>query len=504
MGFVNRLVGTAAHPLNRPRYDAGDRVVVKGYGIMQPRVTPLLPERADDSLYQEIDARGSGLDPYAGAVSNVYQDLFGQAIFTGKGLYDVDAFEQVLRDRIPENTLLSHDLFEGTFARTALVTDAEVFEDFPSHSEVAAARQHRWTRGDWQLLPWLLHAGPHAIPTLGRSQMLDNLRRSLVAPCAWLTLVIAWCLPTANALVWLAVALLPAIDRYLMELYGLCRNRQRGAPLLEQIGGFLTESITDFWRLFVTVALMAQHTWLMIDAIGRALYRRYVSHRKLLEWTTAEHARERARYELQAFVWPLKSSTIIVVASSAVVLLVNPGGFSRAWPLLLLWWCAPLIARALSTPTTERRPRDELSHVERFELLRLARRIWSFFETFVTADDNHLPPDNFQEDPGAVVAHRTSPTNIGVYLLSIQTARDLGWLGLLDMLDRVENTLATLQRFERHRGHLYNWYDTQSLRPLPPRYLSTVDSGNLAGHLLALKQALLEETRRPASAARSA
>ena len=497
MGFVNRLVGTAAHPLNRPRYGADDRVVVKGYGIMQPRVTPLLPERADDSLYQEIDARGSGLDPYAGAVSNVYQDLFGQAIFTGKGLYDVDAFEQVLRDRIPENTLLSHDLFEGAFARTALVTDAEVFEDFPSHSEVAAARQHRWARGDWQLLPWLLHPGPDSIPTLGRWQMLDNLRRSLVAPGAWLTLVVAWCLPGANAVVWLAVALLPAIDRYVMELYGLCRNRQRGAPVLEQIGGFLTESVTDFWRLFVTVALMAQHTWLMIDAIGRALYRRYISHRKLLEWTTAEHARERARYELQAFVWPLKSSTIIVLSSSAAVLLVNPAGFSRAWPLLLLWWCAPLIARALSTPTTERRPRDELSHVERFELLRIARRVWSFFETFVTADDHYLPPDNFQEDPGGVIAHRTSPTNIGVYLLSIQTARDLGWLGLLDMLERVENTLATLQRLERHRGHLYNWYDTQSLRPLPPRYLSTVDSGNLAGHLLTLKQALLEETRRP-------
>jgi cyclic beta-1,2-glucan synthetase len=162
-----------------------------------------------------------------------------------------------------------------------------------------------------------------------------------------------------QCVVWLAVALLPAIDRLLMELYGLCRNRQRGAQVLEQIGGFLTESVTDFWRLFVTVALMAQHTWLMIDAIGRALYRRYISHRKLLEWTTAEHARERARYELRAFVWPLKSSTIIVLCSSAAVLLVNPAGFSRAWPLLLLWWCAPLIARALSTPTTERRPRDD-------------------------------------------------------------------------------------------------------------------------------------------------
>jgi cyclic beta-1,2-glucan synthetase len=501
MGIVNRLVGTAAHPLNRPVYGGDGRVVVRGYGIMQPRVTPLLPERAEDSLYQEIDARGSGLDPYAGAVSNVYQDVFGQAIFTGKGLYDVDAVERVLRDRIPDNTLLSHDLFEGTFARTALVTDAEVFEDFPSHSEVAAARQHRWTRGDWQLLPWLLHGdGPDAIPTLGRWQMIDNLRRSLVAPFAWLALVTSWCLSGANPLVWLIVALAPAIDRCLMELYGLCRNRLRGAPVFEQLGGFLTESVADFWRLFVTVALMAQHSWLMIDAVARALYRRYVSGRKLLEWTTAEHARERARYELRAFVWPLKSSTIIVVTSAAIVLAAHPAGFSRAWPLLLLWWSAPLLARALSTPSTERRPRDELSDVERSELLRIARRVWSFFETFVTAADNHLPPDNFQEHPGPVVAHRTSPTNIGVYLLSIQTARDLGWLGLFDMLDRVENTLATVQRLERYRGHLYNWYDTETLRPLPPRYISTVDSGNLAGHLLALKQALLEETRRPALA----
>jgi cyclic beta-1,2-glucan synthetase len=498
MGIVNRLVGTAAHPLNQPRYGADGRIVVKGYGILQPRVTPLLPERAEDSLYQEIDARGSGLDPYAGAVSNVYQDVFGQAIFTGKGLYDVDAFEQVLRDRIPENAMLSHDLFEGTFARTALVTDAEVFEDFPSHSEVAAARQHRWTRGDWQLLPWLLNSrGPQAIPPLGCWQIADNLRRSLVAPCAWLALVTSWCLAGANPFVWFVVALAPAIDRCALELYGLCRHPQRGAPVLEQVGGFLAESVTDFWRLLVTVAMMAQHSWLMIDAIGRALYRLYVSHRKLLEWTTAEHARATARYELRAFVWPLKSSTIVVVASAAVVLAVNPAGFSRAWPLLLLWWSAPLIARALSTPSVERRRRDELSDVERLELLRLARRIWSFFETFVTAADNHLPPDNFQEEPGPVVAHRTSPTNIGVYLLSIQAARDLGWLGLHDMLERVENTLATLGSLERHRGHLYNWYDTQTLHPLPPRYISTVDSGNLAGHLVALKQALLEETRRP-------
>ncbi|MEO5861918.1 MAG: glucoamylase family protein, partial [Burkholderiales bacterium] len=493
---VSQLVGIACHPLNQPRFDSVTQRTIYGFGLLQPRVTPTLPQGEERSVFQRLVTGAGGIDPYAGAASDVYQDLFGEGSFTGKGLYDVDAFDRALAGRVPPNRLLSHDLFEGIFARCALVSDVEVFEDFPSHVEVAAARQHRWARGDWQLLPWIFGARGRDIPTLGRWKMLDNLRRTLSAPAALMLLVISWALPTAPQGVWLALVVtalsVSAAVSLLDRLVALLRAERR----VQSLRSFGEKVLLAAGQALFAVTLLAHQAWVMADAIVRTLVRLFITHRKLLEWTTAAQAKALSGFALTYFLWPLRSATGVVIGASAVVLYFNPGALRIAAPLLVLWWVAPIFARLMSLPPAAQAIRP-LSAADMHLLRGTARRIWHFFTTFVSSEDNHLPPDNFQEDPHPAVAHRTSPTNVGLYLLATVTARDFGWLGLLEMTERLELSLASILKLERHRGHLFNWYDTRTMHPLEPRYVSTVDSGNFAGHLLALKQACSDLVQRP-------
>ncbi len=493
---VSQLVGIACHPLNQPLFDSGTHRTVHGYGLLQPRVTPPLPQGEERSVFQRLFTGAGGVDAYAGAASDVYQDLFGEGSFTGKGLYDVDAFDRALAGRVPPNRLLSHDLFEGIFARCALVSDVEVFEDFPSHVEVAAARQHRWARGDWQLLPWIVGSQGRDIPAIGRWKMLDNLRRTLSAPAALVLLVLSWALPRAPQSVWLALVVaalaVPAVVALLDYLIALLQAKRR----FQSLRSFSEKVLLATGQVLFALTLLAHHAWLMTDAIIRTLVRLFISHRKLLEWTTAAQAKALSGFALTHFLWPLRSATGVVIGASAVVLYFNPASLRVAAPLLVLWWVAPLFARVMSLPP----PADSTRplSVSDTQLLRsTARRIGHFFTSFVTQEDHHLPPDNFQEDPRPAIAHRTSPTNMALYLLATVTARDFGWLGLLDMTERLELSLASVLKLERHRGHLLNWYDTRTMQPLEPRYVSTVDSGNLAGHLLALKQACADLVQQP-------
>ncbi len=381
-------------------------------------------------------------------------------------------------------------MFEGLFARCGLVTDIEVFEEFPSHSEVAAARSHRWMRGDWQLLPWIAGLrGP--LPPLGRWKMLDNLRRSLNAPCHAALLVAAFADAGARPLAWLLVVLAP----WLWPALGTAVSRLVYWPAASSARTHVRHLVADLAeelaRGAISLALLAQNAWLSIDAISRALFRLVVSKRRLLEWMTAAQLKSGRSNALTSFVWPLKSASIVVVAAVAILMAANPSNFNGILPLLLLWWLSPLLAQLLSQPLDLHQPEDEIPDDMKRELRGVARLTWTFFERFVTAEDNFLPPDNYQEDPAPILAHRSSPTNFGLYLLSTLAARDFGWLGLRATTDRLTATLTTLQRLERFEGHFLNWYDTRSLSPLLPRYVSTVDSGNLAGHLLTLRQACL-------------
>jgi cyclic beta-1,2-glucan synthetase len=499
---VRRLIGKLAHPLNQPQFDPATGRVVEGYAVLQPRVTPSLPIGREGSFFQRVFSSMTGIDPYDAAVSDVYQDLFGEGSYAGKGIYDIDAFEAALADRAPEGSLLSHDLFEGTFARAGLATDIEVVEEFPARYDVAAARNHRWARGDWQLLPWILGRGDAAdrdgprggkgrLPLIGLWKMLDNLRRSLSAPSCVLALIAGWLLPPNAALLWTAFVLTTIALPALLPVLAAIVPRRRGIVARSHLRALASDLWLAVMQIVLLITFLAHQAWLMTDAIGRTLFRLLVSRRNLLEWVTAAQAQLSSRLGLLG-VYRRMSASVVITALA--ILAVSVAGHAAWWivaPFAVLWTAAPAIARRISvSPLVAGRlpvPADELQY-----LRLVARRTWRFFETFVTADDHMLPPDNFQEDPQPVLAHRTSPTNMGLYLLCTVSARDFGWTDTASTIERLEATLATMQKMQRFRGHFYNWYDTRDLRPLDPPYVSSVDSGNLAAHLIAVANACHE------------
>ena len=499
---ARHLIGVIEHPLNRPLFDPVVGRVTEGYGILQPRVD-VTTTSAAGSLFARAYSGHTGVDPYTTAVSDTYQDLFGEGSFTGKGLYDVDAFTAALRGRVPENAMLSHDLFEGLYARCALVSDVEVVDDFPSSVLAHARRQHRWVRGDWQILAHLLPLVPtrhglerSRLPLISRWKILDNLRRSLVAPALVAWLVSAWTWLPGSAPVWTLAALAVLGFPLLPPLARLAAGPRPQQP----IGVFLHDVLAELKmagaQVVLAITLLAYHAHEMLHAIGLTLFRMAITQRRLLEWETAATSAARAAGRIalrgpRVFVAEMWAGPAVAVAALLLgVLPWRSEALPVALPFLAAWLASPLVAWWLSRPVLPRRlapvPADT-------ELLRgVARRAWSYFEHFDAASGHRLPPDNLQEEPDARVAHRTSPTNVGMGLLSTLAAHDLGYLGTAALADRIDALLTTVESLERHAGHLLNWYDTISLAPLEPRYVSTVDSGNLAGALMALAAGLRE------------
>jgi cyclic beta-1,2-glucan synthetase len=492
-GVAARLVGTMAHPLNRPRFSDRDGRVVEGYGIVQPRITPSLPIAYAGSIAQRVFSGPGGTDPYSSAVSDVYQDLFQEGSYTGKGIYDIDAFEAALAGKAPANTLLSHDLFEGIFARVALATDIELFEEFPSRYEDVAARQHRWARGDWQLVPWLFgrsypgpgKRNPVRIPIIGCWKILDNLRRTLSAPATFLTLVVGWVLPPASPWLWTLFVLATAAIPALLPFFTGLSPRRKGISRRSHFRGVLSDLSLGTCQIGLVFTFLAYQTWLMSDAILRTLGRLFFTHQNLLEWVTAAQSKFSAKSKLRGTYKRMAWGVVLVILPIALLAFGHRPAWAAAAPFLMLWAAAPAVAFRISL-LPKSSGASPMSLADAQALRSISRRTWRFFETFVSQEDHALPPDNFQETPKSNVAHRTSPTNIGLYLLSTVCARDFGWLGTLETVERLEATLASLSQMELFRGHFYNWYDTRDLHPLEPRYVSSVDSGNLAGHLLAL------------------
>jgi cyclic beta-1,2-glucan synthetase len=452
---------------------------------------------AAGSLFARLYAGHTGVDPYTTAVSDTYQDLFAEGIFTGKGLYDVDAFVAALEGRVPENALLSHDLFEGLYARTALVTDIEVVDDYPSSVLAHARRQHRWVRGDWQILWWLFPFVPtrsglrrNRLPLISRWKILDNLRRSLMAPATVVLLLLAWTILPGSPLVW-TTAVLAALA---FNIYPLALTAIGGPPSQQPWRVFLRVVREDARVALAQTALhltfLANQAWQRTHAIALTLVRLAATKRRLLEWETAAASAERGRHrdDARAFVMEMIASPFIALGGLALVAVARPAALAAAGPVLVLWAAAPLVAHALSKPVAERRL--ALSPEDRAFFEGVARDTWRYFEDFMGAEDHGLPADNFQETPEPRVAHRTSPTNIGMGLLATLAAHDLGFIDRGALAARIDATLTTMEGLERHEGHLLNWYDTQSLAPLPPRYVSTVDSGNLVGALMTLAEGL--------------
>ncbi len=487
---VRRLIGKMAHPLNRPRLDAKLRRVVEGYGLLQPRITASLPTEHAGTWFQRIFSGASGIDPYAAAVSDVYQDLFGEGSYAGKGIYDVDAFEGALAGRVPDSTLLSHDLFEGIFARAGLASDVEVIEEYPARHDVAVRRHHRWARGDWQLLPWIfaLGGGAASVPLIGRAKMVDNLRRSLTAPTCAIGLMAGWATNADVAMIWSGFLVVAMAAPALIPFFDGLLRRQPGTTLRSRLGALLGDLRLALARWVLLIIFLGEQAWMMGDAVARTLVRLVITRRHLLQWVTAAHHASRPQPGLADFYRRMAGAVAIAAVGVAVAFLWG----RDTWPIALgfagLWVASPVFAWWISASPVPP-ARLLVTPEETRALRRIARRTWRFFETTVTAADHMLPPDNFQEDPQPVLARRTSPTNIGVYLLSVASARDFGWIGTRDAVERLEATLATMNTLARFRGHFFNWYATSDLHVLEPHYVSSVDSGNLAGHLIVLANA---------------
>ncbi|MFN2424864.1 MAG: GH36-type glycosyl hydrolase domain-containing protein [Candidatus Binatia bacterium] len=503
-GAAARLVGILSHPLNRPRFEPASRLLTAGYTIIQPRVE-IAPEASERSDFARICAGDSTIDTYSRAVSDVYQDLFATGIYVGKGIYDVDAFMRSLDDLVPENALASHDLFEGIHGRAALATDVVVYEDFPPHYLAFVRRLHRWTRGDWQLLPWLLpkvatRAGdrvPNSLGVLQRWFILDNLRRSTFSPALLAMIVLGWLVLPVQPVAWTFFAVAALVPHGLLDLALEVTRRRPPRAKHEDVPTWQWQAGDQFRRAALMLMLLPFESWVILDAVVRALVRMTVTHKHLLQWQTASQIA--ARFETgvtRAETWKeMAAAPATVAVLAAAISMLRPEALAAAAPLLLLWVVSPEIAHRVSAPRS-RRARD-VGEDERIFLRRLARRTWLFFETFVGPDGHWLPPDNYQETPSGVVDRRTSPTNIGMLLLSTASAWNLGYIGLRELALRLADTLDNLAQLERHRGHLLNWYDTRTRKTLLPAYVSTVDSGNLAAALIAVSGLCPEAMRAP-------
>jgi cellobiose phosphorylase len=492
---ARHCIAAMQHPLNRPRLDAARRRVVDGHGILQPRVAvSLLSSQA--SLYERLCSGEPGIDPYTRTVSDVYQDVFHEGSFIGKGIYDVDVFEQVLGERLPQNLILSHDLLEGCYLRSGLLNDTQLYEQAPGRYNDDVSRRQRWIRGDWQLCAWLGPRVPgldgkmqaNVLTALSRWKLFDNLRRSLMAPAYVGSLLLAWCaLPQPGF--WTGAVLLalfgPALAATMVDL---CRKPPE-ALVRQHLAALSHRARQQGAHAVLHLAFLPHEAWFSLDAILRTLWRMTVSHRHLLEWRASALCGGGA--SLACNVRAMWMAPALALLTATTLLVARPQALSAAVAILCLWFLSPAIAWWVSRPTL---PAPVVLSAGQTRFLHvLARKTWAFFETYVGADDNWLPPDNMQEHPVLVVAHRTSPTNIGLALLANLTAHDFGYITGGQLIERTGNTLAAMAKLERHAdsGHFYNWYDTRSLQPLYPAYISTVDSGNLAGHLLTLQPGLL-------------
>lgn len=490
-----QFVGAMAHPLNRARYDESKQRISEGYGILQPRVAVSLP-CTNRSRYARLFGSEPGIDPYTRAVSDVYQDVFGEGSFIGKGIYEVDAFEKALSGRFPENRILSHDLLEGCYARAGLLSDVQLYEEYPSRYSADVSRRHRWIRGDWQIARWLLPRVPgpggrrqrNPLSGLSRWKIFDNLRRSLVPVALTLLLVFSWALlspPWLWTMLVMGILLIPSFCTSFLDLF----QKPDDVLLSQHLAGIARAAVRHCVQAAFTFLCLPYEAFFSLDAIVRTTVRMLLTRKRLLEWSPSHDPDRNTRTDVGAVLRMMWIAPLIASATTLYLTFARPAALAVAAPVLLVWFVSPVVAWWISRPLV-RRPAS-LTAEQTLFLHKLSRQTWAFFETFVSPEDHWLPPDNYQEYRVAMVAHRTSPTNIGLALLANLSAYDFGYISGGRLIDRTEKTFRTMAALQRHRGHFYNWYDTQSLEPLLPAYVSTVDSGNLAGHLLTLRPGLL-------------
>lgn len=493
-----KMVGIMSHPLNKPFYNTHKKRVTEGYGIIQPRIAISL-HGAVRSWYTRMHENDSGIDPYTRVTSEVYQDIFNEGSFIGKGIYEVETFLKVLEDRFPENRILSHDLLEGSYTRCAFASDVQLYEEYPWKYSIDISRRYRWIRGDWQIWNWFLGYVPDAqkklyrnpLSLLSKWKIFDNLRRSLVPVFLLLLLIIGWTL-LDNSWFWTAIVtaiiLLPSLITSAWDIL----QKPPDVILKHHIEQTINSIFRNILYAAFTIICLPYEAYISAKAISVTVWRMIVSKKKLLQWNPSGFDSGKASDSL-IFIYKKMWFTVILTVSLFIYLIVSSIVIAfMAFPFFVAWTLSPFLVWWLSKPLLQTKKIYTLKANEKEFLEKISRRTWAFFEDFVGKEDNWLPPDNFQQHPIPITAHRTSPTNIGLSLLSNLGAYDFGYITITSLIQRTKNTFSSLHKLERYSGHFYNWYDTQTLKTLNPRYISTVDSGNLGGHLLTLKQGFLE------------
>ncbi|MFL0268601.1 GH36-type glycosyl hydrolase domain-containing protein [Candidatus Clostridium radicumherbarum] len=484
---AKRLIGAMSHVLNRPYIDYDKKCILRGNGLMQPRIS-VGTLAANKTMFSKVFSGETGIDIYTTAVSDVYQDLFGEGIFTGKGIYDVDVFNFMLMDEVPDNTVLSHDLLEGSYVRAALVSDIELMDGYPAFYNSSSMRLHRWVRGDWQILRWITKKSP--LDLLSRWKIVDNLRRSLLAPSIIILIILSFTiLPKGET--WNIVAFLAVLCPILFDVSESVVSPIKGISL----SGRVNTGKLAIEQVFLIFCFLPYQAYLMLDAIIRTLYRLLISKKKLLEWQTAADVEAKLGKNMNNFINSMWPGSLIAIIIEILAFRVSLESGLLTIPSTFLWFLSPIIAYYISK---ELKAKEYTLKEEEVKLLRkLSRKTWAYFEDFVNAENNYLAPDNYQEAPPNGVAHRTSPTNMGMGLTSNLAAYDLGYIGIIEFTERLDNIITSMESLKGYKGHFYNWYDTITKEPLYPRYVSTVDSGNLVGYLWVTSESLGEYVHEP-------
>ena len=495
---ARRMIETLAHPLNQPCFDSAGKVMAGSYTIIQPLVTPSLPS-ASGSPFSRLFSDPVGIDPYNNAVSDAYQDLTGEASYQGKGIYDVRAFSRALSGRLPESRILSHDLIEGAYAKVGLASDIELYDEAPQDYLSYVKRQHRWIRGDWQIAGWILPhvpkpgggSVPNPLSWFDRWKVFDNLRRSLLPASSLGLLLVSWFVSPQAGLIATVVVATQLFFHSLVQPFTWATTGQgiKGVSVA-RIGH-------DLLRVLAEAALLPYQAWLTLDAVARVFYRRYISHRFLLEWTSDRAVHGRVQAKVPVFLLSMAFASLFSMIAGLAILRFQSASFWLACPWLMLWFLSVAVGWFLTRRPLVVEPKNMLSEEDRLFLRNIARRTWRYFGDFVNEDTSWLPPDNYQVSHQNKLAMRTSPTNIGLYMVSVLSASDFGYLTVDGVARMLAKTMETIGKLERHEGHLFNWYDIQTLEPLKPHYVSTVDSGNLLGALWALDQGLGSLIREP-------
>jgi cellobiose phosphorylase len=496
-----KLVGIMAHPLNKPFLNQAQSRVEDGYGIIQPRISISL-NLTNRTYFSRLHENDAGIDPYTRVTSDLYQDVFRQGSFIGKGIYDVDVFEEVLSERFPENRILSHDLLEGSYVRCGYASDVQLYEEYPSSYENDMGRRHRWVRGDWQISAWVLPFVPdlrfklkfNPVNLLSRWKIFDNLRRSLVPLAFTFLLIYSWFFFPKALMLTILLGCVYFLPPMLFSVWGMLQ-----LPEDITLNKHARNSVRSIAKSFVMTSFslitLPYEAYVNVHAILTSLYRLLISRKKLLEWNPFGLSSLKSKNLQQAY-FKMWAAPLIGLSAIVWLSITNWQHLLLAAPLLMAWLLSPFVAFVLNMPLIK--PRSaELSEQQKKDLRVLARKTWAYFENLVGPEDNWLPPDNLQLEPKMEVAHRTSPTNIGLMFLSNLSAVDFGFNTAAALIEQTKLSFASLSKLERLNGHFYNWYDTRTLEPLRPRYISTVDSGNLGGHLLTFRQGLLELREKP-------